>query len=354
MKVDPLMADYISKPDPPEGTPPPEPPPPPPPPGVPPVDDEVVKVKDLIGEKFKSVDEVRSAAERGLRIKDEDLTELESLRQGKARFTELETEVQTLRQMPTLETPEYFRLEHVKKNNPEDLQFYQQLVFGGLSDIELLKRSITRENPIIKDDPAAIQRKLERTYKSYFDPEVDRESQDFKDDQMDIKMDAARIRASYQKTFESIPVPEIKKPEDKTAIISEVTTGWKGVEIKFDGKYSAPFYVDKDYKQTKDFEIEIPTDQLKPFIEAAVQFKINALIKPDTNNVNDVIATAKQLYILKNLPYYNTKIAEFIEAKKDLEWRTRTGNPSVPPPGNINPPAAGDASDQLAKHLGFT
>lgn len=354
IKVDPLLADYVSKTDPVVDPPtPPEPPQPPQPPEPGP-DDQVVKVKDLIGENFKSVDELKLAAQRGVKIKDEDLTELEALRQGKAKFGELEAEVQTLRQMPTLETPEYFRLEHIRKNHPEDLQFYQQFVFGGLNDIDLLKRNIVRENPIIKDDPVAVQRKLERSYPNYFKAEADPDSQEYKDDQMDIKMDAARIRASIQKTFDAFPVPEIKKPEDKSALVAEVNTAWGGTDVTIDGKITMPFYVDKDYKQLKEFEVEVPIEQLKPFLQAAIAHQVQMLQKPDKTKIQEVVNTAKQLYIVKNLAFYNTKIAEFIEAKKDLEWRMRSNNPAPPPGPNPTPAASGDAGDQLARHLGLT
>ena len=257
----------------------------------------------------------------------------------KTKYSELETQFNELKTKPRHKNAVYERLEIVEETRPGDLDLFKEVVFSKPDPVKLVTLDLIKKYPSLKDDKEALDRKLTRMYPGMFGEDVDRESNEYKDAYLDLRLDSENILNQYKKEFDGITLPEAPKPPDPK-VHQEFVNGWNQQltkELKTVGKLSVEV-LSEDGKSTEPlFDID-PGDATK-YLDLAMNFVQDNKLERTKENIAEVKDMAKRLWILDNLDAYNTEIAKHVANKigkeKDANWRKKVHNPE--PPKNQQP-----------------
>lgn len=309
---------------------------------------------------FENVDQLKTVVQRGMAVTDDDVTNIETYRKSQTLVTELQNQVQELAKTPSFKNPILAKLDRFAESNPDEYSLAQKVMLGEVDDIELIRHELIHKNPALKDNPAALQRKIQRTYPGLFESKgedgsipVDKTSEQYLNDLDDLQMEAGKIRADIKAKVEAIELPAVRT-EDlaaqeavKTKAL-EVKTSWEAAKPALLTSLTPelPVVVPSEGNKIKEvYKLEVPIDQLNPFLDIAIASGIKQGNKFATENSPVVIETAKRLWIANNLPAYNAALLEAHGKAKDIEWRQHVNNagglPGVTLPG-------GDGGDDQA------
>lgn len=297
---------------------------------------------------FKTIEEVKERVSKYSEV----VQEAEGLRQKVGEFESKLKETQTPKS--PYKNPVYFKLEQISEQDPDNAATYQKLVFGNPDGKELYKINFLMENPEYKEHPEAAQRKLERAFPALFDPDVDTDSQEYKDAVMDLDIESKKIRKSLMGKLDSIEVPDpAKEAETRDAKSKEFVQSWRPAfdEIAKTTKLAVNVLSEKDKTSEHFFDIELTPEATKKYTDAAAQFIVSNNLPVNGESVQKVKDFMKKLYIVDNLESYTTTVAEKAAKARDGQWRSKVHNPdplkNTVPPGQLQ----GDESQELLNIL---
>ena len=300
---------------------------------------------------FETMDQLKSVVQRGQAITEEEFNNLPKLRTAHATATDLQTQLTTLTQTPPFKNPILAKLDKLEQTDPETFQLANKVLLGNAEDIELIRFNMIRTNPALKDNPAALQRKIQRTYPALYEKEINPESDAYINDQDDLHLEAEKIRAEVRKKVETIELPtwptaNLELANQAKAQVKEVEDSWNLAKASLAARLDPQIpitFMGEDKKVTEAFKLDVPVTELNPFLDQAVKGGIGQGKKFINEFTPAVIETAKRLWIINNLDTYNSMIISKIAKVKEVELRLLASNPGSP--GSVVIPGGGEAVD---------
>lgn len=302
---------------------------------------------------YKSPDEVKSLLERAKKFSDNDLTELQVLRQEATRLKELQAENEKLRNTNPYKNQDYYRLQKLEETDPSMVPVYKRLVFGEPDEKELLRIDFAAKHPEFANDKAVIERYIQRKYAALYDPDIDKEDQAYKDAEFDLKLEATTIKKELRAKFDSISVPDpTQEDKAKKAEQEQFIGKWNGMitdSFKDLGKFSVEVLSEGGKGKESLFDVEIPSDAR--FAEQAMRYAVTNRLEPTKDNLDNIKGLMKKLWVVEHIDDYNTKIAEHVAKAKDGMWRKKINNPDVTPASKPTTDIPADPSKSLLEDL---
>lgn len=252
----------------------------------------------------------------------------------------------------------YYKLSQIEKTNKEKLPIYQELFFGNPDAKKLWKLKFVDDNPEYKDQPEVVQRMLERKFPALFSSEIDPEEQEFKDQQIDLSLEAKKIKREMLSLTDGIKPPDVvdraQKEVQSKAQKEELVKTWKNDFSKYDTdvmKRKVEIQVDKDKLS---LEMEIPKEQKEKYLRSAAQIVLAANLPNNAETVKQVEDVIWREYIADNFVAEASKLVKDSLKQRDDQWKKLTGgkppikSTDVDTKGVFD--ARGDFAQKLSKH----
>jgi len=276
----------------------------------------------------------------------------------KSKLAEYEKKISELegKQRNPYKDETYYKLEKVAEETPDEADTYKELVFGKPDAKRLFKLNFLREHPEYKDQPEVVQRKLERTYPDLFDPDIPREDQAYKDAQMDLELDASKIKRDLLKRLDGIEIPDPEKESaDVQAAQQKFVDDWKApfqTALKDFNKISISVPNEKDTTQTDlVYEVEVPADQKQKYFEQAAMYVINANLPVGEESITKVNEFVKKQYLADNYVQIAQGIQKQEQEKAEKLWKAKINNPSTIDPAETTPSTTKDLQQEAVDIL---
>ena len=307
-------------------------------------------------EGVKTPDELKSLVERGRSYSPELETELQDLRKKKTDFETLAEREERIKNFNPYKNPNYYRLEKIAEARPEEVGFYQQIVMGNVSEIDLIKAELLKKHPgIFKEDPDALQTAVENEFPALFDQSYESDSKEYKDARLKLRMKASDVRKQYLDELNAIEVPDVnaqtkKEAETREGLQKSWTPKMEAMKKELD-KLPVVVTGEKGKDDLHYFDIDIPEEDRKQMVDFALKYVMQNQIPLNDESIQSVKEHMQKLWIIQNIKAYTTAVAE--EAAKAIngEWRKSIHHPRKP--GEQTPPGAHnvDGQDQLYEIL---
>ena len=288
-----------------------------------------IKTKDEIKERLK---------EHGLTKKE--ITELKQ--QLESKNNEYQQFIEKTKANPFTD-PDLYRLNHIKREKPDEYNFYKKVVMGGADGIELLKAQFLKDNPDEKPETIELYLKNKYGFDKQYDPDDPEEMKTKQLNEFAFRQDVKKIKDSVLKTFNEITVPEptIKdekeiekeKQEVATKLAEQRTTARKAwtplAEKIVKALDKMPILVtgEGDEKVKEFMDYIIPEESKKEFLPLLVDFLTD---KPLTEqSISEAQAHVRLVYLINHLPEINVAYGDKVRAMNDEEWQKIRVNPSA-------------------------
>ncbi len=306
-----------------------------------------VDKQDYFTEHFEGYENVEIVKENLKNFKEQQ-TELTDLRTQKEQFANTTKELNDLKVKSPYEDPNYFKLEQISKESPDDVSTYQKHIFGGLSAIDYVKLQFVQQNPDYKDQPEKVSRWVERKYPSLFDSEIESDSQEYMDAKMDLEVEVGKIKRTFDDRLKGIEVPDPVKGQadvekQKTEFIEKWKPGFSKIKDDF-GKIDISVNSENGKDVEQFMEIEIPKEKKEAYYKFAAEYIVNNNLPDTEESIRDVKSLMNKMYIVDNLNEYNTMIAEQVSKAEDGKWRKAIHNPK-PTKEGVQPKVDSSISD---------
>lgn len=250
----------------------------------------------------------------------------------------------------------YYKLEKIAEEAPDEVETYKELVFGKPDAKRLFKLNFLRDNPEYKDNPEAVQRKLERTYPDLFDPDIEREDQAYKDALMDLELDSSKIKRDWLKRMDGIEVPDPEKESNEAKESQQkFVDGWKAPfqsTLKDFNQITISVPNEKDTTQVDEiFTVDIPADQKQKYFEQAAMYVLNAKLPVGEESVTKVKNFVTKQYLADNFSEIASGIQKQEAEKAEKLWKAKINNPSDITPADTTPGETVDAQEEAVATL---
>lgn len=279
------------------------------------------KLEDL-GD-YKSIDEVK---ERITKLSEVE-RDAESLRQKVGEYEAQRKEFDKPRS--PYKNPVFYKMEQLSEKEPDNVATYQKFLFGNPDDKELFKIGFLLDNPEYKDDPDVVQRRLEKAYPILFDPDVDQDSQEYKDAKLDLELDAKKVRKTLQGKLDAIEVPDpVKDAEAEKAKKTEFVNAWRPHfdSLKKETKIPVNVLSEKDNTPEHFFDIDMTADEQEKYSNLAAQFIVSNNLPVNGDSVEKVKDFMRKAYIVEHLEKYTTSVANEAAKAAGKDWRKKVHN----------------------------
>lgn len=291
---------------------------------------EGINVAEVFGEGFSSLDEVKSAVERAKSFGETTPDDVASLRQMKQDYEAAQKELGKYKTFTPYKNQDYYRLDKLEQDDPDNLNVYQQILFGKPNDMDLVRADTVKKNPAWKEETEKVQRRLEYLYPALFDEDLDAESEEYQRDLNKLEFDASQVRSEFKSKIDSIEVPEgssgLSEQKHK-----ELAESWNPHIPKLRSaieKISTSMSDDKG-KVTPLMDIEVPKERLTDYVKKAAEYILQNGIAPTEDNVKNVGQMAKSLYIIENINEYNAQLVRHAIKNRDSDWAKEVHNPKT-------------------------
>ena len=231
-----------------------------------------------------------------------------------------------------IDDPALFRLNHLKKNDPDNFGLYAKVLMGGdLDHLDLIRHKELRDNPEFSKDPELLEAYLEDKYglvipvppkpdpddteaMAEWETKQAEASKKQKINRMKLAADANAFKKELMGKAEEIEIPERLSPEQlserQQQQQKELKTKWGGfAEKALDSFTQFPVTVtNAEGKQEVFAHIDVPAD----FKEKAKEGLLNALIGANPEDSKDAVRLTMQnlvsSFILSNQVSINSAI----------------------------------------------
>lgn len=255
-----------------------------------------------------------------------------------ARVQELEKDLQFHKDQVPFNDENLFRLDQIKKTNPEDYDLCSKLVFGGHTPLEILKIKFLKDNPTFKDKkPELIENIIMKPYRV-----TSVEGDD--DYEMEVELSHAEMQKAAEsakkellKPFDAIQLPPRKSAEDikkeQLDASEKVISGWRP---KFRGVVEGFFRTQEPIVSFKNKAGEV-IFEVKPDFSGNVDEDIKLYGEMASSQItgngipyseeaeNGIRSFMKNLYVIKNID----KIIEASTEAAEERARIKYSNPGV-------------------------
>ncbi len=268
-----------------------------PPPADPPADPHAVE------EKFKEYDWTPF----GVGTYDELKERYTALSKGR---DELSVEIERLKKQTenVYGDPILYKLDKIRsESTPEEYEVYKRLALGTPDAIEMHKLNFIRENPTMKDKADVYIRMLQKEYPDLFDPEADKESDEYQTQSLKFSLETKRVTDNLMKRLESIDVPNLENVnKEKESQVETFKKSWEApfkteVQSKF-GTYSSKVEFNIDDKEDYEVELNIPIDEKEQqeILSIVNNHAITNNVQPNAEGIKYLNDLAKNLYFMRN------------------------------------------------------
>lgn len=260
----------------------------------------------------------------------------------------------------------FYKLQQIKKSNPELYPVLKKAALGNPDNAELWKLNFVKDNPEFKDKPEVAQRKLERAYPALFGqgstlaPPEDQESpeyQEYQDQLLDLSLDGKKIKKEFLSALDGIKLPEMvdrtAKEAEAKATQEKVVSDWKPTFDVLDKELSAKQKIEiKLEKDTMPLEMEISEDQKKKMLQDAAFLVLSQKLPNNAETMGKVKA-----YLKQETDAFVAEAEKLVKAAlstRDEQWKKLTGgklpiqSASVESAGKFDSQA--DFAEKLKKH----
>ena len=282
------------------------------------------------------------------------VTELtEATTDWKSEYERLKGEVDAKKNVNPYSNPNYYKLEKLESENAEEAKLYQKLVFGDPDPKELWKIGFKKDHP--DATPEQIQRRLEKAFPALFDSNLAAEDPERKDAEMDLDLEAKKVKRDLMKRFDGIEVPDQKKLDDaQRAKADELVRNWKPrfEQLAADTKFKVSLPTGEN-NAVEEYDFEIPAAEMGKYLERAAYHTLSSGYKADQEGYAKVKNFMVREYVADNYGTLFSSNAKIVSEKRDALWSKKVNNPAPVTAPPVSETAGGKLSDQevLAENL---
>lgn len=259
------------------------------------------------GENYKSEEDIKTA-----------LTEREALQE---KIKELESKFEeTSKANPFAGNEDLAKLYGLLQKQPEDAEFYKQLMFGKVDAFALLKMDYIKNHPNRKDNEEVVTDIIQDRYPDLFDEDADPEDKAYKVAMARMEDDAEAIKSKYLSELDKIKVPGLQSKEEIESQRKNLEGSWKPiVETAFKEDIEYPLFKQGDkepmYKHT------FKKEELKQLVPMAVAQLVNSNSELTQDNFEKVYRTVLTIHAQVKMPeimeaYSNEKVEKALAEQK--------------------------------------
>ena len=262
-----------------------------------------------------------------------------AISQWEERIAQLQTENEELKKAKEnpYKIPEFYKLQKIKEETPEEFDLYMGLVYGKPDSEKIWKIGFLKDNPEYSDKPDVVQRIFERKFPNLFlQPEEDEDDEkirirNYQDAQIDLDLEAKKIKKTLLGRLETIEVPlATDKKEEEKKKTDKLVNEWK-----------LPF---------TQLARELSKKQLKFQLADKSEFEGELVIPEESKE--EIFKRAAIMVLHQGLPFSEenlSKVSDFIWrevradysepqfqdilqnaiSKRDSEWGVKVNNPGV-------------------------
>lgn len=244
----------------------------------------------VIGENFKSVDDVKTALSQK--------NELE------AQLKTLQEEIEALKvKNPYEDDTDLAKLYLLKKESPEKAEFMKKLILGDMNEMDLHVAEYIKTHPNRKDNVSDIKELIQSKYEGYFDEDADVESKEYKLAKMQFEDDAQSIKSKYMDEFNSVKVNTPKSKEEIESEKTKIVDSWKPIlSSAFEKDIVVPFQIPDEKGNKQKFDYTYKKEEVSMLKDKALE-RIKGLGIPlSKENLNAVYTSVLSEHTMANLP----------------------------------------------------
>jgi hypothetical protein len=281
-------------------------------------------------EGFTDIEEVKTLAKRGRDYSSEVENELVTLRQSKQEIETTRKEVEELKARNPFKNEKLYKLDKLGETDPDNVHIYQKYLFGDLSDMDVIKLDMIKEFPdLFKENPSALERKLAKKYPALFDDDFAKDSNEYADDQIEMKIDAKKVRQKFDGIIGEVKIPAPKAQSEEAEKANKAfVDSWTPEVPKIREALTKLSLktLDKDNNPVDFMSIDIPKEDVEEINKTALHHIINNRIKPSAEAVELAKEIGLGVYLIKNQAKIFTTFADTITKETGVAWRTKVAN----------------------------
>jgi hypothetical protein len=266
----------------------------------------------------------------------------------KAEFEKLKAEQEKAGNKNPYANPNYYKLEVIGKDTPDELPIYERLVFGHVNDEDLLKLNLQKEFPEWADKPDKLQRELAREYPNLFNG-TPADEQAYIDDKERLELKALRIRKDLMGKFNSIKVPDAGEDEGakKARDTQQLAETWKPrfEQLSKELKFGAEITYGDGAKVSHEFEI--PVAEQQKYIQAAALYALQNGLPASAESQAQLKTLMQRMYVAHHFQDLTSNIVKVELDKRDAAWQLKVNNPAKPTAAAVNPEDTGTAESNV-------
>lgn len=257
----------------------------------------------------------------------------------------------------TIEDPVMYALSRIKKEKPEDFNFYMKMkLTENLDNLELLAADYIRKNPSKKDKPELVRDYLGSVYGldeeipepltpddaspeeiAIRNKEIEKAKKRIAFGEMRMEEEAAKAKQSFETEFSSFL--DVKAGPTQEQLV-EMTKPWVPVAKTFmESVKTVPILIPgPDGNPVKFMEYAIPQEQVQNYTSAIVDFAVGNKLPLEEGSVPKIYEHVLTQVYLSNMIGINKAIAEKARTLTQQEYDEAYRNPSAlkdqVPPGS--------------------
>lgn len=286
--------------------------------------------------EFKSKDDIKAQLKE-LGLTKVEITKLnQQIEEEKGRLAQF---IEKSKENP-FNDPDLYRLNHIKRETPNDYDFYKKVVMGGLDGFELIKTQFLKDNPKITPEKADIFLRDKYGLDEEYDMEIPAEKKEREINETSLLLETERIKKDILNKFSEIKVPEPTiideekvKLENATKLEEQRTKArkvWSPLAEKIVKSFDKlPILITGEGEEkTKEFmDYIIPEETKKELTAQVLDYLTDKPLTEDS--INEAKAHVRLVYLINHLPEINTAYGDKVRAMNDEEWQKLKTNPSA-------------------------
>lgn len=288
---------------------------------------------------------------------------IESSRSAVERATQYESEIKSLKSQPIYADESLYKLDFVKRNNPDKFGIAKDLLFGNISDLDAVRMGLEYEEPVFQTmDEQTKQAYLDRKYNlssnlsplkpedGYSEEEIRQRDKEISAEESRIRaekamlaMDAARARKKLEDTlFNGVQIPknetpeEAKKRQDET--IAKLARQWEEPMKKvLDYKsISIESWNPKEGKNQSVFDMEMSDQDRQKYVQELNSHIVQNGWTPENISVDDAKAFIRNRWVEDNFSRIIHEASVRARNMSNEDWQKFFFNPERPAsPSNV-------------------
>jgi hypothetical protein len=271
-----------------------------------------------------------------------------------------------------IDDPVLYRLNSIKKNSPDDFDFYRQFAFDQkVNPLVLLRMNFLKDNPEYKDKPEDVDLYLKNEYGLDLEPLTELNAEDYDEKEvlarkteivnrerqmkinlMKMETGANKVRKTMQESFDKVELPaslqdpeKIKQAAEKAkavwgAIADRMLEAFKQTEVFVQGKDDGGKYKDPTVFMNYDVDASEKVKYKDHLVDFAIKQGLD-LSKPE--HINVAANFLQMRYMIDNQAKINHVLMTHARGLTEDEWIDRSSNPYKPiKPKDVLPDATTD------------